>query len=76
MLKKFDIEIKEELARVVTVEAETLGEAIDQVMDMYDKGEIVLDADDFVGKEVHSMEIRKGKGGKGLCLKRISPTSS
>ncbi len=59
MLKKFDIEIKEELARVVTVEAETLGEAIDQVMDMYDKGEIVLDADDFVGKEVHSMEMDK-----------------
>lgn len=21
-------------------------------------------------------QIRKGKGGKGLCLKRISPTSS
>ena len=59
MLKKFDIEIKEELARVVTVEDETLGEAIDQVMDMYDKGEIVLDADDFVGKEVHSMETDK-----------------
>lgn len=59
MLMKFDIEIKEELARVVTVEAETLGEAIDQVMDMYDKGEIVLDADDFVGKEVHSMEMDK-----------------
>ena len=59
MLKKLDIEIKEELARVVTVEAETLGEAIDQVMDMYDKGEIVLDADDFVGKEVHSMETDK-----------------
>ena len=59
MLMKFDIEIKEELARVVTVEAETLGEAIDQVRDMYDKGEIVLDADDFVGKEVHSMEMDK-----------------
>lgn len=59
MLKKFDIEIKEELALVVTVEAETLGEAIDQVMDMYDKGEIVLDADDFVGKEVNSIETDK-----------------
>lgn len=49
-LKDFDIEIREELSRTVTVKAETLGDAIDQVMDQYKRGEIVLDAEDFVGK--------------------------
>ena len=48
--KNFDIEIREELSRTVTVKAETLGDAINQVMDQYKRGEIVLDAEDFVGK--------------------------
>ena len=51
-MKEFDIEIREELSRTVTVEAETLGDAIDQVMGMYKHGEIVLDAEDFVGKTI------------------------
>ena len=46
--KDFDIEIREELSRTVTVKAETLGDAINQVMDQYKRGEIVLDAEDFV----------------------------
>ena len=33
--KDFDIEIREELSRTVTVKAETLGDAINQVMDQY-----------------------------------------
>lgn len=49
-LKEFDIEVSEMLSRTVKVEAETLGDAINQVMDKYKKGEIVLDAGDFVGK--------------------------
>lgn len=55
MLKEFEIEIKEELARVVKVKAESLGHAIELVMEKYDKGEIVLNADDFVGKEIKSL---------------------
>lgn len=39
--KDFDIEIREELSRTVTVKAETLGDAINQVMDQYKRGEIV-----------------------------------
>ena len=50
--KDFDIEIREELSRTVTVKAETLGDAINQVMDQYKRGEIVLDAEDFVGKTI------------------------
>ena len=42
--KDFDIEIREELSRTVTVKAETLGDAINQVMDQYKRGEIVLNA--------------------------------
>lgn len=51
-LKGFDIEIREELSRIVTVKAETLGDAIEQAMEQYKKGEIVLDAEDFVGKTI------------------------
>ena len=50
--KDFDIEIREELSRTVTVKAETLGDAINQVMDQYKRGEIVLDAEDVVGKTI------------------------
>lgn len=55
MKKDYEIEIKEELARVIKVKAESLGDAIEEVMEKYDKGEIVLDAEDFVGKEIKSL---------------------
>lgn len=58
MLKDFEIEIKEELARVVTVKAETLGEAIDRVINRYKKGEIVLDAEDFKGHTVEPYDTQ------------------
>ena len=51
-LKEFDIEVSELLSRTVKVKAETLGDAINQVMDKYKMGEIVLDAGDFVGKTI------------------------
>lgn len=51
-LKEFDIEVSELLSRTVKVKAESLGDAIDQVMEKYKKGEIVLDAEDFVGKRI------------------------
>lgn len=51
-LKEFDIEVSELLSRTVRVEAETLGDAIEKVMEQYKKGEIVLDAEDFVGKRI------------------------
>lgn len=51
-LKEFDIEVSELLSRTVKVKAETLGDAIEKVMEQYKKGEIVLDAEDFVGKRI------------------------
>lgn len=48
-LKEYEIEIKEELSRVEKIEAETLSEAIDIVMEKYYKSDIVLDAEDYKG---------------------------
>lgn len=55
MLKEFDIVIKEELARIIKVKAENLEAAIDDVAELYYRGEIVLDAEDLVGKEMASV---------------------
>lgn len=55
MLKEFDIVIKEELARIIKVKAENLEAAIDNVAEQYYRGEIVLDAEDLVGKEIASV---------------------
>ena len=52
MKSEYKIEIKEALSRVVSVEAENLDEAIDKVVDMYDRGEIILVAEDFKEKEI------------------------
>lgn len=51
-MKEFDIVIKEELARVIKVKAEILEAAIDDAAEQYYRGEIVLDAEDLVGKEI------------------------
>jgi nitrogen fixation protein len=47
---KVEIEIREELSKVVYVNAESLEEAIYKVHDMYYSGQIVLNSEDF--KEV------------------------
>ena len=51
-MKEFDIVIKEEMARVIKVKAENLKAAIDDVVERYYRGKIVLDAEDLVGKEI------------------------
>lgn len=49
---EFKIEIEEKLQRVVTVEADSLEEAIAQVDEAWSNSEIILDADNFVGVEI------------------------
>lgn len=49
---EFKIEITETLQKVVTVNAKTLGEAIEQTKNDYNNGEIILDSMDFVGYEI------------------------
>ena len=50
---KFEIEITETLQKIVNVEATNLTEAITKVATDYSSGEIVLDANDFVGYEIN-----------------------
>lgn len=45
----YQIEICEILSRVENIQAETLGDAIDKAMEMYEKSEVILDADDYKG---------------------------
>lgn len=58
-MQKFEIEIKEELARGETIEAETLGEAIDKAMELYYGQKIILDAEDMKG--VDFLPMQQGK---------------
>jgi len=46
---KINIEVKEILTRVVTVDAETVNDAISKVEDMYFREEVILDYTDFDG---------------------------
>mgnify|MGYP003565412486 CR=1 FL=1 len=58
-MQEFQIEIKEELARVETIQAETLGEAIDKAMELYYDQKIILDAEDMKGVDFQPMQQEK-----------------
>lgn len=60
-IKDYDVEIKETLSRVKTVQASFLGEAIDKVMELYYASDIVLDAEDY--KEV-AFVLKKSERGR------------
>ena len=55
-MKKFDIEIEETLQKVVSVDANSVDEAIDIVHEMYRNEEIILDENDF--KDVEFREYK------------------
>lgn len=48
MSKIYQIEVKEVLARLVTVKADSMNDALDAVEKLYNKSSIVLDAEDLV----------------------------
>ena len=56
MAKEFDVTIVETLKMKVTVEAESLEDAMQIVGDKWYKGDYVLDADNFVGVEFEPSE--------------------
>ena len=58
-MQEFQIEIKEELARVETIQAETIGEAIDKAMELYYDQKIILDAEDMKGVDFQPMQPEK-----------------
>lgn len=55
-MQEFQIEIKEELSRVETIKAETLGDAIDKAMELYYGQKIILDAEDMKGVDFLPMQ--------------------
>ena len=56
---KFKLEITECLQKVIEVEAKTKEEAYNKVSRMYRNGEIVLDSNDFIDKEINFFEDNK-----------------
>lgn len=51
-MKKIKVNVREILERVVEVEAIDEDDALDKVSDLYKDGEIILDSNDFVDKEI------------------------
>lgn len=48
---KYNVEVQENLSRIITVEAATPEEAEEVVRAKYENSEIVLDANDMIGEE-------------------------
>lgn len=65
-VRDYEVEVKEVLSRIETVNADSLEDAIDKVMDKYHAQEIVLDAEDFVGVDFLPSEEEKNKTMKHL----------
>lgn len=65
-VRDYEVEVKEVLSRIETVNADSLEDAIDKVMDKYHAQEIILDAEDFVGVDFLPSEEEKNKTMKHL----------
>jgi hypothetical protein len=55
-MKTFNIEIQEFLSKIIEVEANSSGEAIAKVRQMYMNEEIVLSSEDYVTTEIEVYE--------------------
>jgi hypothetical protein len=51
-MTKYRVEIIETLSRTIETEAESEGDAVDHVRQMYRDCDIILDASDYVGIEI------------------------
>ena len=58
-MKTFEIIVQELLSRTISVQAQNIEEAIEKVNQMYRKTEIVLDAEDFLQKEIIPVTLKK-----------------
>lgn len=59
-MSKYGITIRETLKRTVIVEAEDLGEAMYKVENAVERGEIILDVDDYDDREIVPSEYFEG----------------
>lgn len=55
-MAEFDVEVKETLARIITVEADSKDKAIEQVKEMYYQEVFILDSSDYVNTEYEVKE--------------------
>lgn len=55
-METFKIEVKATLSRVIEIEANSADEAFLKIQDLYNKEEIVLDANDYVETEFLELE--------------------
>jgi len=67
---EFQIEIREILSRVETIQADTLGEAIDKAMELYAKQQVVLDYSDFKGVDYIPIRIARYDRQRNLVAKK------
>lgn len=52
-MKTFKFEITETLQKTINIEAENEIDAYKLINDMYKNGDIILDTDDFIDKEIN-----------------------
>lgn len=52
-MKNFKFEITETLQKTINIEAENENDAYKIISDMYKNGDIILDSDDFIDKEIN-----------------------
>ena len=51
-MKTYAVVITETLQRIITINADNEGDALDKVQEMYDNEEIVLDSSDYQDTEI------------------------
>ena len=67
MSQIYEIEIKETLLKVLSIEANSLSDAIDKAMDEYFSQKVILSADDFSEVEFEPVEKSLDKTEKVEC---------
>ena len=72
-MKEFEVTITETLQKSIMVEAETREEAQAMVEEMWDKGDVVLDADHFVGAEFSCNDGQEIEADKPIEVLLVEP---
>jgi hypothetical protein len=52
-MKTYQVEVLENLVRIIDIEADNSSDALKKVEEMYKNGEIILDSDDYVSTEIN-----------------------
>ena len=53
MMKRYKVEVKETLARIIEVEADCESDAVEKVRGLYRNEEIILDSGDYVDTDIN-----------------------